>query len=242
MIVVETQMDGALLEVEMSGHINQDDYTNTLVPAIETALGKVDALRMVVVLGEEFRGFDMGAVWADTQLGLTHWSGFDRLAIVSDVGWITTSIRLTAAFLPCPVQVFEVAEIETARRWIRESLGAVHFQDLGGIGLHVSLMGKLDPTVIKGAEDDLNAEIRARDGLRLLLDLSEFDGWQGLSALGAHFNLIRDHAAIPDRVAVLGDKTWQHMGQRVMRHFLNADTKFFETADIEQAKAWLAEV
>ncbi|MCL6284801.1 STAS/SEC14 domain-containing protein [Ruegeria sp. 2012CJ41-6] len=239
MISVETQMDGALLEVELSEQITAQDYDTVLIPAVEKALETHDRIRLMMTFGQEFQGYDLSAAWADSKLGLSHWSGFDRIAVVTDTGWLRNSIRLAAPILPCPMQVFDLIDAETARRWLRESLGSVHMIDLGGPCLQVKLMGKLDPEVIANAEKDLDAQIRARDGFRLLLDLSEFDGWQGLSAMVAHFSLVREHAATPERVAVVGDHAWQRAAQHLMGRFLNADSHFFDVSDIEGAKAWL---
>lgn len=239
MLTIESQMDGALLEVEMSGTITSEDYRTRLVPAIERALQSHDRVRLMMIFGAEFRGYDMSAVWADSKLGLSHWRGFDRIAVVTDTTWLANSVRLAAPILPCPALVFDLAEAETARRWLRESLGSVHLSDLGGPCLKVQLLGKLDPDVIAAAETKLEAEIRARDSLRLLLDLREFDGWQGLSALAAHFSLIREHAAIPEKVAVLGDATWQRAAQTIMSRFMNAETRYFDASDDSAARTWL---
>ncbi|PRY19685.1 SpoIIAA-like protein [Aliiruegeria haliotis] len=240
MITIDTGTDGGPIEVRMSGEIAGADYEDTLVPAIESALQDHDSIRMLVIAGDDFKGFDLGAVWADTKLGLSHWKGFDRIAMVTDTGWLRTSIRLASPLLPCPAQVFLLADIEAARRWLRESLGAIHIIDLGGPCIQVRLLGDIDPDAYKQAEGDLDARIRDRDGFRLLLDLTEFTGWQGVSALAAHFSLAREHAALPDRVAVVGNKRWQHMAQRLMGRFLNAENRFFDEADAIAAREWLS--
>ncbi len=240
MITIDRNVDGSLIDVRMSDKVVSADYENTLIPAIETALSEHDSVRMLVIAGEDFEGFDLGAAWADTKLGLSHWKGFDRIAVVTDAGWMRNSIRLAAPVLPCPVQVFSVADCEEARRWLRESLGTVHVIDLGGPCVEVRLLGDVYPDAFRQAADDLDARIREREGFRLLLDLTEFTGWQGVSAMAAHFSLVREHASLPDRVAVVGNKAWQHMAQRLMGRFLNAETRFFDQADANAAKDWLA--
>ncbi|SLN44271.1 hypothetical protein ROA7450_02141 [Roseovarius albus] len=239
MIKIETQVDGALLEVQMTGKIVSSDYEETLVPAIETALSYHDTIRMLVIAGDDFEGYDLSAAWADTKLGLSHWRGFDRVAVVTNKGWMRSSIRLFSPVFPCPVQVFALDTLEDARRWLRESLGTIHVIDLGGPAVQVSLIGDVDPEAYQRAEGDLDARIREREGFRLLLDLTEFTGWQGLSALRAHFALAREHAALPDRVAIVGNKGWQHLLQRVAGHFLNAESQFFDGVEMDAAKAWL---
>jgi len=239
MITTRSSDQGAQIELELTGQVSREDYETILIPAIEAALTAQDQLRILVVMGEGFEGFDLGAAWADIQMGLTHWRGFDRIAVVAAAGWIKTGVRIMAPLMPCPVQLFAPPEADEARRWLRQSLGAVHMEVLPSGALHVQLMGKLDPQVLARAEDGLDAHIRASDDLRLLLDLGQFEGWQGLSALGAHFKLVRDHGPLASKVAILGDKGWQHMGQQVASHFLNAETQFFEISTQAQAVSWL---
>ena len=239
MISTQTEMDGALLVVTMSGQVTAADYESTLVPAIEAALAENDAIRMLIVAGADFEGYDLGAAWQDSKLGLSHWRGFDRVAVATDQGWMQTAIRLGAPLLPCPVQVFAASEVEDARRWLRESLGAIHIIELGDGALQVQLMGDVDAAAYAQAEGDLDAKIGDSDSFRLLLDVTGFTGWQGVSAIGAHFSLAREHAPLASRVAVLGNKGWQRMAERIGSAFMKADVKFFDEADAAGAKAWL---
>jgi len=228
-------------EVLLSGKVTQADYDTALIPAIDKALETHDALRMLVITGPDFAGYDAGAAWADTKLGLTHWRGFDRLAVATDTGWIATGVRAMSPIMPCPVQVFALAETESARRWLRESLGAVHVRDLGGPALHIQLLGRPNPEDFKTAEADLDARLRERDGFRLLLDLRDFDGWQGLAAIAAHFNLAREHAPLVERAAIVGDQAWQHMAQKIASRFLKADVTYFPASAFDQARHWLTD-
>lgn len=239
MIIVDRGDDDTLIEARMSGRVVSADYAEVLEPAIEAALSEHDSVRLLVVAGPDFEGFDLGAAWADTRLGLSHWKGFDRIAVTTDTGWMRNAIRLASPVLPCPVQVFSLSELDEARRWLRESLGTVHVIDLGGACIEVRLLGQVDPDSFRKAEAELDARIDGREGFRLLLDLTEFTGWQGVSAMAAHFSLVREHAALPDRVAVIGNRMWQHAAQRLMGHFLNAETRFFAAGEADAARAWL---
>ena len=239
MISVKAMDQGDLLEVRVSGKVTEGDYDTVLTPAIEAALRDHDSIRILAVIDEGFEGYDWGAMWADSKLGLSHWRGFDRAAVVTDAGWVKGATRAFAPLLPCPVQVFPLAEEEDARRWMRESLGAAHLTDLGDGALMVQLLGRLDPEAIARAEEGLDAHIRSHDRFRLLLDLRAFDGWQGISALTSHFNLVRAHAPLADRMAVVGDAAWQKAARGIAAQFLNAKTAYFDADDFDGAQAWL---
>jgi hypothetical protein len=230
------------LEFRLSGHITQAEYEAALVPAVEAALAKHDRVRVLVILDTGFTGLDMGAAWADTKMGLSHWRGFDRVAVVTDSSWIRVGTRAMAAIFPCPVQVFPAAELAAARDWQRAALGSINVAGLGGNAVQVAFHGKLAPEFYETLGPVLDAQIKDHGSLQLLLDLRDFDGWQGLSALGAHLKLARTHVADLQRIAVVADSAWVHMTERVIGGVVKAETKFFSADAFEAAKAWVTKV
>ncbi|SNR53674.1 STAS/SEC14 domain-containing protein [Puniceibacterium sediminis] len=228
-----------MLAFRVAGAVTEEDYTGTLIPALEEAIAEHDRLRLLVRIESDFSNFTLGALFEDAKVGLKHWRGFDRVAIVADKGWMTRAVKAFSVFFPCPVMIFALSEEEEARRWLSESLGAIHQTDLGGGALHVQLLGKLDAAVYAEEEQDLNAFVRANERFRLLLDLREFDGWQGMGALGEHLSLVRDHRALVDRFALVGSGKFAKMGERFGSKFINAEFKHFEDDEIEDAKEWI---
>lgn len=101
------------------GVITADDYRDTLVPLIESRLEEHDALKCLVVLGDEYATFTGGAAWEDAKLGFRHWNAFSRVALVSDIGWIVKATQLFAPIMPCPVKTFPLEELDAAKSWIR---------------------------------------------------------------------------------------------------------------------------
>jgi hypothetical protein len=69
-------------------------------------IGTHDRIKALLVFGEGFEGYDLAAVWDDARLGLRHWRGFERIAVVSDVGWLRTAVRAIGVAMPCPVRLF----------------------------------------------------------------------------------------------------------------------------------------
>ncbi|MCB1353932.1 MAG: STAS/SEC14 domain-containing protein [Rhodobacteraceae bacterium] len=239
MIEVTSSPDDTVFEFRASGTVTEADYRDVLVPALDSAIEAREHIRLLGRFGADFDGYTAGAMFEDGRLGLKHWRGFERAAIVTDTHWISAAVKAFSVFMPCPVATFSLGEEDDARRWLRESLGSIHHSDLGQGVLHVRLLGQLDGAAYADVTEDLNAFIRGHDRFRLLLDLREFDGWQGLGALAAHFTLVRDHQSLLDRAAIVGDKAWQALAERIGRQFIKAPVRYFPADDFEQARAWL---
>jgi hypothetical protein len=229
------------LEFKVTGTVTGDDYDTVLTPALERVLESNERVRLLWQVGPDFDGYTLGGAWDDARLGLRHWKGFERMALVTDEPWIETAVRALGFALPCPVKVFDIDVLEEARLWLSESLGSIRVDDLGEGTLEVKLLGQLETSAYDGVSDTLDDFIARHGRIKLLLDLSEFDGWQGLGALGEHLSLLRDHHHAPSRVAVVGDAAWQRLAERVASRFIDAEVQYFDAPDRGHAESWIAE-
>ncbi|MGR3805453.1 SpoIIAA family protein [Marinibacterium profundimaris] len=237
MIAATLIPDTNLLEITLSGAVTREDYEKVLIPAIDGALENSDSLRALVRI-EQGTDYTVGALSDDAWMGLKHWRGFERIAVVGRDGWIGKALKGVSILMPCPVMLFDAGQEDDARRWLRESLGSIHQTDLGDGVLHVQLMGKLDPAAYAEEVEDMNAFIRANTRFRLLLDLREFDGWQGLAGIAEHLKLVRDHHSMIDKAAIVGERGWEKLASRIGGAVIGADTKYF-AGDLEAAKTWI---
>ncbi|QEW20049.1 hypothetical protein LA6_002242 [Marinibacterium anthonyi] len=237
MIACTQVTDTNILEIALSGAVSREDYETVLIPAIDRALEDYDAIRALVLIAPG-TDYTVGALKDDAWMGLKHWRGFERIAVVGKDGWIGKALKGVSIMMPCPVMLFEDGKRDEAMRWLQESLGAIHQTDLGDGVLHVQLMGKLDPSVYAEETEDLNAFIRRNERFRLLLDLRDFDGWQGLAGVTEHLKLVRDHHGLIDKAAIVGQRGWEKLAARIGGAMMGADTKYF-AGDLEAAKAWI---
>ncbi len=102
------------------GTVTASDYESTIIPAVEELFSRQSKIRFLYHLGEEFTKFEAAAMWDDTKLGLKHFTGWERMAIVSDIGWIRTAIKIFGLGIPGHVRVFHNSELAAATRWISE--------------------------------------------------------------------------------------------------------------------------
>lgn len=223
-----------------TGKVTASDYKQVMIPVLDEAIETHHHIKALVILDDEFESCDLGAAWEDARAGLRHWRGFERVAIVSDNQLIRVSASVFGAMAPCPVKLFVASEQDEARLWLSESLGSIHL-DRDGDVISVQLLGKLDPQAYEKVDSDLTNLISHTEHMKLFLDLRQFDGWSGLSALSDHLTLIREHRHSPEKVAVVGSQTWEKVLQRIVSRFINAESKYFDAEHADEAKTWLTE-
>ena len=66
------------------GEVSGSDYETVLVPAIEQALQEHDKINLLYVLGDDFTGYELAAMWDDTKVGMSHLFSWRRIAMVTD--------------------------------------------------------------------------------------------------------------------------------------------------------------
>jgi hypothetical protein len=107
-----------VIGVRAIGEVDDDDYEDVLVPAIEDRLTRHDKVRLLYVLGEEFTGYDDGAMWEDAKLGVKTFNSYDKLAIVTDATWVRRTVKAFGWLIPGEVEVFHADSLAAARAWI----------------------------------------------------------------------------------------------------------------------------
>jgi SpoIIAA-like len=102
------------------GTVTADDYESAIMPAVDALCARHERVRFLYHLGAEFSGFEAAAVWDDAKLGLQHLTGWERIAVVSDVEWVRMAVRVFGLAIPGHVRLFHDRELAEAKRWISE--------------------------------------------------------------------------------------------------------------------------
>lgn len=107
-----------VVAISAIGHIDHATYEETLIPALEAAISREGKVKVLYLIGAEFKGFSAGAIFEDAKYGLTHLAEFAQVAVVSDVDWIRATIKLVAPFLHQKLRLFSITDMEAAKDWI----------------------------------------------------------------------------------------------------------------------------
>ena len=75
---------------------------------------------MLYVIGKEFTGFELEALWDDGNLGFRHRRDFSHVAVVADQAWLRAAVDMFTPFFHGEVRTFGLSELEAAKVWIVE--------------------------------------------------------------------------------------------------------------------------
>ncbi len=106
-----------VMAIEASGKVTHEDYRDTLIPKAEAMMDK-GPVRMLYVIGEDFTGFELEALWDDSAFGLGHWHDFSRIAVVTDHAWRSAMVNMFKPFFHGEARLFRLAQLPAAKDWI----------------------------------------------------------------------------------------------------------------------------
>jgi SpoIIAA-like len=108
-------MPPGVIGFEATGTIRAEDYRDVVLPALERAAvgGEV---RFVVVI-PEFHGMSGGAVWQDLKVGVGHLRAWKRIALVTDIEWMSHLSTLSGLMTPGEIRHFPLAQRAEAIAW-----------------------------------------------------------------------------------------------------------------------------
>lgn len=97
--------------------VTKADYDAELPPAVRDALRTRDKVRLYYETGPDF-SLHLAAAWEDFKVGVESITRWERIAVVTDIGWIKHAVQLFAFLMPGVTKLFSEAEAAQAREWI----------------------------------------------------------------------------------------------------------------------------
>ena len=105
---------------EAIGEVEDDDWEEAVEPVLRREIADGRKVRLLYLLGPEARDVEGDAMSADTGFRMRHATAFDRVAVVSDEGWMRPALRALSFLLPGKAKGFRVRELEAAKAWLAE--------------------------------------------------------------------------------------------------------------------------
>lgn len=110
-----------VLGIEISGKLTHEDYINGFIPLFDEKLEKHEPLKVICVIGDDFNGMELAAMWDDATYGIKHWRDISHMAVVSDMGWMKSMMAVFSPFYPGELRSYSLAELDKAKDWVSTS-------------------------------------------------------------------------------------------------------------------------
>jgi SpoIIAA-like len=115
-----TDFPDGVVAFRCTDRVTKADYDKVLVPAVLAELRTHDRIRLYYETGEDFSGFDPGAMWEDFKVGVEYLTRWEKVAVVTDVDWIRKAVQFFAFLIPTTTKLFSRTEAAQARAWISD--------------------------------------------------------------------------------------------------------------------------
>ncbi len=106
--------------------------------------------------------------------------------------------------------------------------------------LGFKMSGKLHDEDYKHFVPAVDAAVAKHGKVRMLAQFHDFHGWDA-RALWDDIKFSTTHCTKIDRIALVGEKSWEKWMAAVCKPFTMAKIRYFDASELDAAKAWLAE-
>ena len=120
MIEIIEGLPNNVVGIVVKGRVTKKDCYDVLMPAMEKSLKQHDNIRLYYELNSRFPG----AAWDDLNVGIEHVPSCERVAIVTDVGWIRYTVKALRFLIPGEIRVFATVQASEGRAWITATPGS----------------------------------------------------------------------------------------------------------------------
>src|SRR5665213_1846890 len=99
---------------------------------------------------------------------------------------------------------------------------------ISNAALRIIAPKKLKAEDFRQLRPQIDSLINQRGKIRLLIDGSEFEGWENIAAIQAHAGFIRSHQRKIERIAVIARHNWQHWVIGAAGMFLHPEVTVYD--------------
>ena len=104
--------------IEMSGSVTKDEYDKVVPGHMNELAKRTTNLNYLLVLRTDLSNFEAAVWWEDLKMALSHFSKWNKVAIVSDQHGVKMVTNLLGFALPGKHEGFKLKELAKAIAWL----------------------------------------------------------------------------------------------------------------------------
>ena len=114
MLEMIPELPDNVVGIVAKGRVTREECSGVLRDAMEDSLRRHDKVRLYYEIGSRFPG----AGWDDLEIGLDSMPQWERVAVVTDTGWVRHTVNALRFLLPSDIRVFTSFQADEGRAWI----------------------------------------------------------------------------------------------------------------------------
>jgi hypothetical protein len=114
MIEIIKELPDNVVGIIARGRVTNEECDAVLRPAMEASLKRHGKIRLYYEVGSRFPG----AGWGDLDLAIDHLPQWERVAVVTNTGWVRQTVNALRFLIASEIRVFTMLEAEEGRAWI----------------------------------------------------------------------------------------------------------------------------
>lgn len=119
MLEFMAESGGEVIGVRATGTLTARDYERVLVPQLESRVARFGRARVLILMDEAFRGWNLKAALANTRLDLRFRGDLEKVAVVGAPAWEEWCVRLARPLMRGELRLFRRHELGEAWAWLR---------------------------------------------------------------------------------------------------------------------------
>lgn len=119
MITIEHHRESFLI-IRASGRLTKADY-EAAIPELELAMSGVRGKPRILILLEDFQGWDAEAIWEDLRFDMKHYDDFGRIAVVGESALEKWMTYFSKPFTGAQVRYFNRERMDEAEAWLAKT-------------------------------------------------------------------------------------------------------------------------
>lgn len=248
MLNIKLNDKDGIATLEPDGALSEEDFVLAR-ESIDSFIQKFGKLNGLIIHVKSFPGWDsFSALVQHLKFVNEHHKKVSRIAFVTDSFAGEVAEHVASHFVSAKLKNFAFNELEDAKKWIlkKEPFLNRHGLHIGIENINndfilsfkaVGILTHEDYKVITPMIDSALEGIK-HPNIKILADLSEFEGWE-LRAAWDDFKIGLKYDFDFDKIAIYGNKKmWLEYGLKISSWFTSGDIKEFTNA--EESTAWLS--
>jgi hypothetical protein len=119
------------------------------------------------------------------------------------------------------------------------SLQMITTEPISACALKITVSEKVKADDFRQIAPQIDSLIQQQGKIRLLIDASNFSGWENIAAFERHIGFVKNHHQKVERISVLTGHDWQHWVIGTIRLFVHPEVRAYDKGQESEALEWI---